>query len=47
MKNISNIIKQAWIRKDVGDVARPLLLWILGVPGGIVLLLWFFFFRGK
>jgi hypothetical protein len=28
-----------------GRVLPPLLLWMLGVPGGIVLILWFFFFR--
>lgn len=37
---------------DVGDningkVGVPILLYIMGVPGGIVLLLWFFMFRGK
>lgn len=30
-----------------GRVLPPLLLYILGVPGGICLLLWVFFFRGK
>jgi hypothetical protein len=30
-----------------GRVAPAILLWILGVPGGIVLLLWFFLWRGK
>ncbi|MGZ8907094.1 MAG: hypothetical protein ACXW1U_15415 [Methylobacter sp.] len=28
-----------------GRVLPPLLLWMLGVPGGICVLLWFFFFR--
>lgn len=32
-------------RKVEGRVLPPLLLWMLGVPGGIVILLWFFFFR--
>jgi hypothetical protein len=29
-----------------GRVLVPALLWMAGVPLGIVLLLWFFFFRG-
>jgi hypothetical protein len=29
-----------------GRIGPPLLLWFLGVPGSIVLVLWFFFFRG-
>jgi len=29
-----------------GKVLPPLVLWMLGVPGGICLLLWLFFFRG-
>jgi hypothetical protein len=29
-----------------GRVAVPLLLWIMGVPFTLVLLLWLFFFRG-
>ncbi len=29
-----------------GKVAVPILLWFLGVPGIVVLLLWFLFFRG-
>ncbi len=29
-----------------GRVGPPLLLWFLGVPGGLVLVLWLFFFRG-
>ena len=28
-----------------GRILPPLLLWMLGVPGGVVLLLWLFFFR--
>lgn len=35
------------IAKDThGRVAPPLILWFLGVPGGLCVLLWFFFFRG-
>ncbi len=29
-----------------GRVAVPILLWMAGVPFGLVLLLWLFFFRG-
>ena len=32
-------------RKVDGRVLPPLLLWMLGVPGGICVVLWFFFFR--
>lgn len=35
-----------WHRVE-GKVLPPLLLWILGVPGGICLVLWFFLWRGK
>ena len=30
-----------------GGVGAPLLLWFLGVPGGLVIILWLFFFRGR
>jgi hypothetical protein len=30
-----------------GRVGPPLLLWFLGLPGGLCLLLWFFVWRGK
>lgn len=30
-----------------GRVLPPVLLWALGVPGGVCVVLWFFFFRGK
>lgn len=30
-----------------GRVAVPILLYLMGVPGIIVLLLWAFFFRGR
>ena len=40
-------IKSSLTKRDPkGRVAVPLLLWIAGVPFGLVLLLWFFFFRG-
>ncbi|WP_413558545.1 hypothetical protein [Bdellovibrio sp. HCB209] len=29
-----------------GKIGVPILLWFLGVPGFVVILLWFFFFRG-
>jgi len=29
-----------------GKVAVPILLWVLGVPGFVVALLWLFIFRG-
>lgn len=32
-------------RRVEGRILPPLLLWMLGVPGGVVILLWFFFFR--
>lgn len=34
------------IRKTEGAIGIPILLWLLGVPGLVVLLLWLFFFRG-
>jgi hypothetical protein len=33
-------------KKQAGRVLVPALLWMAGVPFGIVLLLWLFFFRG-
>jgi len=36
------------LKDDIeGRVAPPLLLYFLGVPGGICVLLWFFIWRGK
>lgn len=36
------------IKNDInGKVAAPILMYMLGVPGFLVILLWFFFFRGK
>lgn len=29
-----------------GGIVVPALLWMAGVPFGVILLLWFFFFRG-
>jgi hypothetical protein len=34
------------VRDQQGRVAVPILLWFMGVPGFLVILLWFFFFRG-
>jgi hypothetical protein len=30
-----------------GKVGVPILLYVLGVPGFLVILIWLFFFRGK
>lgn len=30
-----------------GKILVPALLWMAGAPFGVVLLLWFFFFRGR
>jgi hypothetical protein len=35
------------MRKNQGSIGGPLLLYILGVPGGLVIVIWLFFFRGK
>lgn len=41
-------MKLVKVLKDVeGRVAPPLILWFLGVPGFICILLWLFFWRGK
>ena len=34
------------IRQIEGKVGIPLLLWFLGVPGFVCIILWMFFFRG-
>ncbi len=34
------------LKSEEGKVAVPILLWFMGVPGFIVILLWAFFFRG-
>lgn len=36
-----------WYDDASGRVAVPILMYMLGVPGFLVLLAWFFFFRGK
>lgn len=44
---IDSIAESTPILKQVeGKVAVPILLWFMGVPGFIVILLWAFFFRG-
>jgi hypothetical protein len=49
MENLRQLTRRAKVfgRRVEGRVLPPLLLWMLGVPGGICLVLWFFFFRGK
>ena len=42
IKRIGNIEE-----KLSGRVLVPALLWVAGVPFGIVFLLWLFFFRGR
>lgn len=34
------------LQQEDGKIALPILLWFMGVPGFIVILLWAFFFRG-
>ena len=41
-----NLPKLPDVRDTQGAVLPPLVLYMLGVPLGLVLLLWFFFFRG-
>lgn len=38
---------QKFIDNVNGRVAVPILVWMLGAPLGLVILLWFFFFRGR
>ena len=49
MENIKQMTRKANTlgRKIEGRVLPPLILWMLGVPGGICVILWFFFFRDK
>ena len=39
-------MKNDLMNNQNGRVMPPLLLYLFGVPGGICLLLWLFFFRG-
>jgi len=34
-------------KKIEGRVLVPALLWMAGAPFGLVIILWFFFFRGR
>jgi hypothetical protein len=47
MKNLKQLNRKAMIfgRRMEGRILPPLILWMLGVPGVIVLLLWVFFFK--
>lgn len=46
MKTLKEKIK--FVKDDVeGRVLPPLILYMLGVPGIIVIVLWFFIWRGK
>lgn len=42
MKTLKNVIDNI-----NGKVAAPILMYMLGVPGFLVILIWFFFFRGR
>ena len=42
MKALKNVIDNV-----NGRVAAPILMYLLGVPGFLVILLWLIFFRGK
>jgi len=46
MFNINKNVENTAIENARGGIAVPVLLYFIGVPGLIVLLLWFFFFRG-
>lgn len=39
-------IKSSALESTDGKILPPLILWMLGVPGIIVLLLWAFVFKG-
>jgi hypothetical protein len=49
VKNINQMSSRArsFSRKVEGRILPPLILWMLGVPGGVCVILWFFFFKGK
>ena len=42
MNNLKNVVDNAY-----GRVAVPFMLYMLGMPFGLVLLIWFFFYRGR
>ncbi len=39
-------MKNLDLKKTQGAILPPLILWMLGVPGFVVILLWLLFFRG-
>lgn len=45
MKNLMK--KTKLLRNNDGKVGVPILMYALGVPGFLVILLWLFFFKGK
>ena len=45
MNKISVLKNQ--VSNAYGRVGMPILLYFLGVPGALVILLWLFFFRGR
>ncbi len=47
MKNSPREVVREVVKNVEGRVAPPLILWILGVPGSICVLLWFFIWRGE
>ena len=47
IQNMKTGLAQRLAKSSSGRIAPALLLWFLGVPGGVVLLLWFFLWRGK
>jgi len=46
MKTLKNKLEKT-IDNVNGKIAVPIMLYMLGVPGFLVILLWLFFFRGK
>lgn len=45
-QNVSNDQMNQGVTSKDGRVLPPLLLYFLGVPFGVCLILWFLFFRG-
>ncbi|MEK6553934.1 MAG: hypothetical protein AABZ31_01740 [Bdellovibrionota bacterium] len=41
MKDLNNPVQN-----EAGGIAVPAIMWMAGVPLGLVLLIWLFFFRG-
>ena len=42
MKTVKNLVNDSY-----GRVAVPIFLYMFGMPFGLVLLIWFFFYRGR